>query len=131
MFLLSSFPSSCGILGGLPSEQAADWRQGTAALQSVPEECAAALPWASQLGNRELCPHRPLAAGLVSHGLQPGCAGSSRPGHLLFHPGLRLCQYGSHGCSLGPLHIPGQRGADLVRGKDGAPIMQARGNSGF
>ena len=116
---LSSLPSSCGILGGLPSEQAADRRQGTAALQGVPAERAAALRRASQLGCPELRPHHPLAAGLVSHGCQPGRPGSPRAGHLLVHPGLRLRQYGPHGCTLGPLHVPGQRGTDLVRGRMG------------
>ena len=115
----SSLPSSCGILGGLPSEQAADRRQGTAALQGVPAERAAALRRASQLGCPELCPHRPLAAGLVSHGCQPGRPGSPWSGHLLIHPGLWLRQYGPHGCTLGPLHVPGQRGTDLVRGRMG------------
>uniref|UniRef100_A0A8D1T665 Lipase maturation factor n=1 Tax=Sus scrofa TaxID=9823 RepID=A0A8D1T665_PIG len=101
-----------GLLGGLPAEQAADWRQGAAALQGLPEARAAALPRA-RLGRRQLHPHRPLAAGLDSHGLQPGRPGAPRAGHLLFRLGLRLCQHGPHGCSLAPLHVPGQRGADL------------------
>lgn len=116
---LSFLPSSCGILGGLPSEQAADRRQGTAALQAVPTKRAAALRRARQLGRPELRPHRALAAGLVSDGCQPGRPGPPRAGHLLVHPGLRLRQYGPHGCALGPLHVPGQRGTDLVRGHTG------------
>lgn len=126
IFLLSfPFSSSCGILGGLSSEQAADRRQRTPALQSVPEECAAVLPGAGWLGRRELCPDHPLAAGLVTHGLQPGCPRTARVGHLIFHPGYRLCQYGSHDCALGPLHVPGQCGTDLVRGKNWAHMSQA------
>ena len=85
-------------------------------MQDVPAERAAALRGASQLGRPELRPHRPLATGLVSHGCQPGRPGSPWAGHLLVHPGLRLRQYGPHGCPLGPLHVPGQRGTDLVRG---------------
>lgn len=116
---VSSPPCSCGFLGGLPSEQAADRRQGTTALQGVPAERAAALWRARQLGRPELRPHCPLAAGLGADGCQPGRPGPPRAGHLLIHPGLRLCQHGPHGCAMGPLHVPGQRGTDLVRGRTG------------
>lgn len=125
------FFSSCSILGGFTSEQAADWRQRTPTLQSVPAECAAALPGAGGLGCCELCPDHPLAAGLVTHGLQPGCPRTARVGHLIFHHGYWLCQYGSHDCALGPLHVPGQCGTDLVSGKNWAHVSQACCTSAF
>uniref|UniRef100_A0A7N5JCT1 Lipase maturation factor n=1 Tax=Ailuropoda melanoleuca TaxID=9646 RepID=A0A7N5JCT1_AILME len=103
-----------GVPGGFPSEQAADRRPGPAALPHVPEERAAVFSGPSRLGRRELRANRALAAGLVTHGLQPGRPRTSRVGRLIFRPGHRLCQYGAHGHSLGSLHVPGQRGTDLV-----------------
>uniref|UniRef100_A0A7N5JVW7 Lipase maturation factor n=1 Tax=Ailuropoda melanoleuca TaxID=9646 RepID=A0A7N5JVW7_AILME len=105
---------SRGVPGGFPSEQAADRRPGPAALPHVPEERAAVFSGPSRLGRRELRANRALAAGLVTHGLQPGRPRTSRVGRLIFRPGHRLCQYGAHGHSLGSLHVPGQRGTDLV-----------------
>lgn len=113
---LLSLSSSCGVLSGFPPEQTADRRQGTAALQSVPEECTAVLPGPGRLGRTELCAHCALAAGLVSHGREPGRPRASGAGHLGLCAGHRLRQLASHGCALDPLHVPGQRGTGLVSG---------------
>lgn len=113
----SSLPSSCGILGGLPSEQAADWRQGTAAVQgrtcSVQRHFERRVSW-------DALSYAPTILWLLDWSHMDAnldalaLLGLGISSFILKM--LRLRQYGPHGCPLGHSTCPGQRGTDLVRG---------------